>query len=140
NPVIILLAQNIGRTPSAVAMKLVNFASLDLVQQARQVRGLSNASQADREIWNEFNANPEKLAFESQQALQNIIGKSRNLLEDDISIPSGPTEIVRSVRTRLVQGFFRDAVLSSYEFRCSICDLDLPELLSASHIIQWNKN
>ncbi len=53
NPEIVSLAQNINRTPSAVAMKLVNFASFDPVHQARQITGLKNASRADREIWNE---------------------------------------------------------------------------------------
>jgi len=140
NPEIISLAQNISRTPSAVAMKLVNFASFDPVQQARQIRGLSNSSRADREIWDEFNANPEQLAFESQQALLQFTGKNEEIAEAEISLPSGPTESTRLVRTRLVQNFFRDAVLSSYEFKCAICNLDLPELLSASHIIPWSKN
>jgi len=40
NPEIIELARLIGRTPSAVAMKAVNFASLDPVQQARNIAGL----------------------------------------------------------------------------------------------------
>jgi putative restriction endonuclease len=140
NPEIIFLAQNIGRTPSAVAMKLVNFASLDPVQQARQIRGLSNASRADREIWYEFNANSEQLAFESQQALQNLSGNLRDTKRVERAVSSGPTEAFRTVRTRLVQGFFRDAVLSSYDFKCAICNLDLPELLSASHIIPWSAN
>ncbi len=140
NPEIISLAQNIGRTPSAVAMKLVNFASFDPVQQARQIRGLSNTSRADREIWDEFNANPEQLAFESQQALQQFTSEIAEVMEAEVALPSGPTESTRLVRTRLVQGFFRDAVLSSYEFKCAICGLDLPELLSASHIIPWSKN
>lgn len=140
NPEIISLAQNIGRTPSAVAMKLVNFASFDPVQQARQIRGLSNASRADREIWDEFNANSEQLAFESQQALQQFNSEIAEVTEAEVALPSGPTESTRLVRTRLVQGFFRDAVLSSYEFKCAICSLDLPELLSASHIIPWSKN
>lgn len=138
NPDIIFLSQRIGRTPSAVAMKLVNFASLDPVQQARHIRGLSNASQADRAIWEEFNANPEQFAFESQRVLQEVVRKDYE--EPDFSLPSGPTETVRTVRARLVQGFFRDAVLSGYDFRCAMCGYDLPELLNASHIIPWKNN
>lgn len=140
NPEIILLAQNIGRTSSSVAMKLVNFASLDPVQQARSIRGLSNASQSDRQIWDEFNANPERLAFESQKALRNLINNLPGTDETNIVIPSGPTEKDRTIRTRLVQGFFRDAVLSSYDFKCAICSLNLPELLNASHIIPWKSD
>jgi predicted restriction endonuclease len=140
NPEVISLAQSIGRTPSAVAMKLVNFASFDPVQQARQIRGLSNASRADREIWDEFNTNSELLAFKSQQARQQVASEKIEVTEVEKPLPSGPTENTSLVRTRLVQGFFRDAVLSSYEFKCAMCSLDLPELLSASHIIPWSQN
>ena len=45
---IIELASIIRRTPSAVAMKLVNFASLDPVHQRRNVHGLHNVSRSDR--------------------------------------------------------------------------------------------
>lgn len=139
NPEIISLAQQIGRTPSAVAMKLVNFASFDPAHQARAVRGLSNASRADREIWDEFNANPEKLAFESQQAF-NQIKEDITETAEILSLPLGDTETTRLVRVRLVQRFFRDAVLTSYDYCCAICHLDLIELLTASHIIPWSKN
>jgi len=56
-PIIIEVAEKLGRTPSSIAMKLSNFASLDPIQQARGIRGLSGASKADREIWNEFTGN-----------------------------------------------------------------------------------
>src|SRR5437016_8080352 len=74
NPEIVRLAQTVNRSPSAVAMKLVNFASLDPIHKARNVRGLSNVSQADREIWDEFNSNPESLAFESQRIFEQTVG------------------------------------------------------------------
>jgi putative restriction endonuclease len=51
NPEIINLANLIGRTPSSVAYKLVNFASLDPSLKARGIKGASNASNLDREIW-----------------------------------------------------------------------------------------
>ena len=50
-PPIVHLAGKIGRTPSAVAMKLSNFTSLDPVEAARDIKGLSGASNADRAIW-----------------------------------------------------------------------------------------
>lgn len=137
NPEIISLSQNIGRTPSAVAMKLVNFASFDPVQQARKVRGLSNASQADREIWNEFNNNSEKLAYESQKALVKF---NKGHFLSDVPDLTRPTERTRIVRTRLIQGFFRDAVLTSYNYSCAICKFDFLEFLVASHIIPWSQN
>ena len=121
-------------------MKLVNFASFDPTHQARNVRGLSNASRADQAIWGEFNANSELLAYESQQAYARITSAPLESEMEQVPVPSGPTESTRLVRTRLVQNFFRDAVLSSYEYRCAICQLDLLELLNASHIIPWSRN
>jgi hypothetical protein len=50
---IIALAEQLGRTPSAVAMKLCNFASLDPVERACGISGMVNVSQLDREIWAE---------------------------------------------------------------------------------------
>jgi putative restriction endonuclease len=40
-------------------------------------------------------------------------------------------------RTR-IQSFFRAAVLISYEQRCAVTGIALPELLVASHIIPWS--
>ena len=54
NPIIIEAAKKMGRTPSSLAMKLVNFASLDPVQRARGIRGLSGATKQDRAMWDEF--------------------------------------------------------------------------------------
>ncbi len=142
NPDIVRLAEKIGRSPGAVAMKLGNLASFDPVHQARGVQGLSNAGQGDKEIWNDFNADPESLAVESQGAFNRIVlGEVVPEVEArELTIPSGPTEATRTVRTRLVQGFFREAVLSSYGFQCAVCELNLAELLNASHIIPWGKN
>ena len=64
NAEIVELAQLIGRTPSAVAMKLVNFASLDPAIKSTGRAGLGNAGSLDREIWDEFQANWEGLAVE----------------------------------------------------------------------------
>ena len=53
---IIRVAEAIGRTPSALSMKLCNLASLDQAHQERGVKGLANASRGDREIWSAFEA------------------------------------------------------------------------------------
>lgn len=139
NPEVIALAHKIDRTPSAVAMKLVNFASFDPVHQARGVQGLSNASQGDRQIWEEFNSNPEQLAVESQETFNEVVLGIREREGKD-ELPPGMTETVRPVRVRLVQQFFRESVLASYDHRCSVCELGLSELLTASHIIPWSQN
>ena len=48
NPAVVELAKRIGRTPSSLAMKLVNFASLDPAITGSGRKGLGNASAADK--------------------------------------------------------------------------------------------
>ena len=50
NPDVIRLADKIGRTPSSIAMKLVNFASLDPEIIASGRTGLGNASATDKMV------------------------------------------------------------------------------------------
>ena len=119
-------------------MKAVNFASLDPAHQRRNVKGLSNASRQDRAIWEEFNADPNRLAGESEEAALRLGGLSPEPTEEIIEVPSGPSEkdLVRPVR--LLQSFFRRTVLASYKCTCAFCGLEFPALLNASHIIPWN--
>jgi putative restriction endonuclease len=140
NPEIISLANRIGRSPNALAMKACNFATLDPALRARGVRGLPNLSNADRDIWAEFASNSEALAAEAEQAASRI---DDNASKDRAA--SGPsqawadeTEIERIIRARRVQSFFRSAVLTSYNHSCAISGLAVPELLNASHIIPWS--
>lgn len=142
---IVELAQRLNRTPSALAMKLVNFASLDPTHRRRNVTGLKNASEGDREIFAEFSADWERLAFESEQATARLLSGAEPVAKE-VTARDGkaiepfelPTERERLVRVRLVQRFFRDAVLTSYGHRCAVCSISMPELLNASHIIPWS--
>jgi hypothetical protein len=52
NTDVIALAGAIDRTPSSVAMKLCNFASLDPKITSTGRKGLEGASKLDRKIWN----------------------------------------------------------------------------------------
>ena len=76
NPDIIELAKNTGRTPSALAMKMVNFASLDPFHRERNVKGLQHIGKLDKQIWEEFHKDWESLAFESQQSLARLNRKT----------------------------------------------------------------
>jgi putative restriction endonuclease len=137
NPDIVELSRKLGRTPSAVAMKACNFASLDPVQRARDRKALENVSQADRQLWQRFQRNPEEVASEAEAAYAEVTGRDAPALEMGLESPEGPSEISRMVRTRRVQGFFRDAVLISYDNRCALSEIAVPDLLNASHIIPW---
>ena len=140
NPVIVKLADSIGRTPSALSMKMGNFARLDPAHQSRNVGGLSHGGKADEKVWDEFHANWEALALESQLALQRLGAGAA--ADDELEPPAisgdAPSETTRPVRVRLVQRFFRQSVLSSYDYACTICELRLRNMLNASHIIPWS--
>ena len=66
NAIIIKYANIIGRSPSALNMKVGNFGRLDPELKKKGIVGLGNGSKLDEIIWNEFNGNWEKLAFESE--------------------------------------------------------------------------
>jgi hypothetical protein len=161
NPKIIALASHLDRTPSAIGMKACNFASLDPVQRERGITALANVSNLDKTIWSEFAANPESIAAEAEAAYDRLFsaesprprlggeGQVERVSRDadpsldaatEIELPTGLTEVERLVRTRRVQSFFRATVLTSYENRCALTGLDVPELLNASHIIPWSAN
>lgn len=140
NPEVIRLAQLLGRTPSSVARKLGNFGAFDPLLAERGISGLSHASKLDKEVWAEFSGDWDKLVSKSRELLDLKQADKVELLNDQapvISRPEGPTEKSATVLVRLYQSFFRKSVLASYEYRCCVCGIDLPQLLVASHIIPW---
>lgn len=144
NPIIVETAAKMGRTPSSLAMKLVNFASLDPVQQARGIRGLQGATKQDRTLWAEFQSNLSKLGTESEQMLHDLFTldetKEVDFLQRDkvrLVVPSGPTETQTTVKVRRGQQFFRQSVINAYGVRCCISGINVPSLLVASHIKPW---
>jgi putative restriction endonuclease len=142
NPEIIALSKILGRTPSAVSWKLANFARLDPGLKERKIAGASHGSKMDVEIWNEFNKNWNRLAFESERLLAEMTGKSiestSNL--DIVDLPKAGKERESIVKVRVNQSFFRKSVLAAYDFQCCITGLEITELLNASHIIPWSKD
>ncbi|GAB2904386.1 HNH endonuclease [Uliginosibacterium flavum] len=142
NPDIIRLAQAIERTPSAVAMKLVNFASLDPAITSTGRKGLDGASKLDREIWSEFHADWEGLAVECEILRRGIdLGPTADEA-DEFLLPEDFTGETRQVVTeqRIKQSFFRRAVLSGYHGRCCMSGVAESRLLIASHIVPWSKD
>jgi len=135
NPDVIRLAELIGRTPSAVSWKLVNFASLDPSLQARGIRGAINSSSLDKEIWAEFFNNWDDLAYESEILLANK-KQEKIRIEPELEIRDGLVK-ERLVKTRVNQSFFRATIMASYNQTCCISGIQQPELLIASHIRPW---
>jgi putative restriction endonuclease len=139
NPEIIQLSNLINRTPSAVAYKLVNFASLDPSLKARGVKGATNASKLDKEIWNEFFNNLESLSYESEK-LKAAKTHSSIEIENDIEedeLPGVGRVKEQIIKARVNQRFFRKSILASYNYTCCITGIQQPELIIASHIKPW---
>lgn len=130
------LAALLHRTPASVARKLGNFGAFDPQLAARNISGLTHGSKLDKEIWDEFNADWNSLtvrAFELRRE------REPQRAEDAMfTAPSGPSEKIVTVKQRLHQAFFRDAVMSSYNARCCVTGLAIPECLVAGHIVPWS--
>jgi putative restriction endonuclease len=143
NPAIKELAGLIGRTPGSVAYKLVNFASLDPVLKQRGIKGMSNASKLDKEVWNEYMHHWDEQYMEGEvllaQKKHTTLEKLYNIDLDEYKETDG-REINRTVKVRLNQSIFRGVVLSNYNNQCCITGMQIPELLVASHIAPWSKD
>ncbi len=138
NPDIVALAQRLGRTPGAVAMKACNLASLD---DSLPRQGLGNASRLDRQVWEEFLQDPEIILPVYQRQLGGP-DASPGLAEESGEelrppLPADQTERIVAVRQRLGQDFFRRMVLASWRERCPLTGVDDVRLLNASHIVPW---
>lgn len=132
------LADRLGRTPGAVAMKCCNLASLDETHARRGVSGLTGVSRTDRAIWSEFREAPESLCYEAATALAGYL-RVAPTPPDGTGMPEvagGEREAVRRIRTN--QWFFREMVLASYASGCAVCRLAVGQLLVAAHIVPWS--
>jgi putative restriction endonuclease len=139
NPDVIHLANLIDRTSSSIALKLGNLASFDPSLQARGIKGASNASKLDKEIWDEFYNNWDILPYESEKLLatkEHTSVESLNHIPEEEINKEGKTR-EQLVQVRVNQSFFRKAVLAAYNNTCCITGLNQKELLIAGHIRPW---
>lgn len=141
NPTIIKYANIIGRSPSALNMKVGNFGRLDPELKKQGIVGLGNGSKLDEIVWNEFNGNWEKLAYESELLIAKFQNKKvEEIIDDEIfEFPLG-TERETIIKQRVNQNFFRSTILSSYNIKCCITGLSISNFLVASHIIPWKED
>ena len=141
HPMIIEYAKILGRSPSALNMKVGNIGRLDPDLKKRGITGLVHGAKMEKEIWDEFYGNPEYLAYESEKIIARLSNKS---IEDSIAIktddlPQG-AERETIIKQRVNQSFFRSAVMSAYDFRCCISGVNIPQLVEACHIVDWSKD
>lgn len=141
NPLIIKYAQILGRTPSALNMKVGNIGRLDPDLKKKGITGLVHGAKMEEEVWKEFYGNPSALAYESEKLIAEF---SKRKIEDssDIEVDDLPKGEEREmiVKQRVNQAFFRSVVLSSYDFQCCISGVRTPELLEACHIVDWSSD
>jgi putative restriction endonuclease len=141
NPTIIKYANILGRSPSALNMKVGNFGRLDPELKKQGIVGLAHGSKMEEEVWEEFNGNWEKLAYESELLISKFAHKPiEEISEIETEDIKEGLERDTIVKQRVNQSFFRSTVLSSYYFKCCITGLSIPDFLIASHIVPWSKN
>lgn len=138
HPVIVRYAKILGRSPSALNMKVGNLGRLDKDLHARGITGLKHGAKMEEEVWNEFYGDPERLAFESERLLAVFSKKSIEESSgiDVMDLPKGEDRMTL-IKQRVNQSFFRQTVLSSYNFTCCISGVSNPNLVEACHISDW---
>lgn len=137
NPEVQELADLIDRTPASVARKLGNFGASDPGLREQRIAGLTHASKMDRAIWSEFSQDWNGLVWEASRLRLSMKKEKRS---EAFVQPSGPSEVLRTVKQRVHQAFFRSAVLSSYDQTCCVTGLRIPQCLVASHIVPWSED
>ncbi len=133
NHEIIKLAKSIGRTPSALSLKMANFAALDpTIHQ----KGMGNFSKSDGEIWVEFFAAPSSFLSKLPD-LEPIYEQTALPTDRFVHELREGVDVERTVKTRKNQNYFREMLFASYEGKCGLTHIAQPELLNASHIKPW---
>lgn len=135
HPEIVRVAKILNRTPSAVAMKVINFARFDPTLRVEGISGLAHGAKMEAEVWNAYAGRMDELSYEYNRLLN---GKAAPLGNDadEMPIPVG-LERVGIAKYRVNQSFFRRAVLSAYADTCCVTGIDDVRLLTASHIKPW---
>ncbi len=135
NQIIIDVAQKLGRSPSALAMKMGNLAHFDTTLQKENKTGLPHGSKMDEYVWTKY-ANDFTTLAEEREKLKAFLPKDVPTLP---KMHEGHTKKTLA-NYRQGQNFFHDAVFSAYNSTCCITGINVPELLIASHIKPWAKS
>jgi len=122
-------------------MKVGNFGRLDPDLKKQGIVGLSNGGKLEEAIWNEFNDNWDKLAYESEILIAQFQNKKiEEIIDIETTEFSTGKEREAIIRQRVNQSFFRSTILSSYNLKCCITGLSISDFLVSSHIVPWSKD
>lgn len=131
----------IGRSPSALNMKIGNIGRLDPELKKKDITGLTHGANMEELVWNEFNSDREKLVYEAEKIIEKLTNKSvENIYLQPEEIDYSSRDRTELVKTRINQNFFRSFVLSTCNNTCEITKIKINEFLVASHIKPWAKD
>ena len=131
------LAQLIGRTPNAVALRLVNYAACDpyIIESGRH--GMDGGKSTCLPYWEHYSVHKEELfmkAAELRAELQQQTLEQMLFIEHHDFVGKERETVIKQ---RVNQSAFRTMILTNYNERCAVTGIDIPKLLVASHIIPW---
>jgi putative restriction endonuclease len=144
SPEIRALAQALGRTPNAVALKAWNIAAHDEQRLASGKVGMQHSSKLDSLVWEEHAKHGDEFVLQAVSLLKKTL-KEAAYGEDhdavlfdvvDLDVPEGK-EREAVVAQRINQSYFRNTLLANYGGRCCMTGLTIEPLLVASHIKPW---
>ena len=139
HPEVIRVARLLGRSPASVHLKIGNFGSFDPELKKRGVVGLANVGALDRQVWEEFSGDWERLAQENARLVTEAEARQSSAGVATLEKTRDGEDRVRLSKARVNQQFFREAILAAYGGRCCVTGLAIPALLVASHIKPWAK-
>lgn len=133
------LAAAIGRTPSAVALKIWNIASYDENRRGEGKVGMRHGSRYDSEVWERYKEEGDSyLDLAIQWYLEATEPKTHEILEiENEEIPEGK-ERWSITAQRVNQQYFRNTLLENYRGACCLTGITVEPLLVASHIKPWS--
>lgn len=103
---------------------------------------MGHASSLDARIWNQLNENWDATAAEAANVYEHLSSQHGMLpgfdVIDDVPEIAEGKNISAMVKVRVNQARFLRAVLASYQSRCCISGLAMPQLLIACDIIPWS--
>lgn len=138
-PDVIELANLIGRSNNAVALRLVNYAACDPVIINSGRTGMVGGMSICKPIWDEYVNRKEELFYEAQQIKATLtnstVEKILKIKEKELQ----GQDRQAYVKQRINQQAFRSMILNIYEKSCAITGITVPDLLVASHIIPWSE-
>lgn len=143
NPDVQRLAQALGRTPDAVAMKLCNIAANDENRISAGRVGLAHGAKLDRTIWLDYRDGGDEFLDGALTELAGAIGHTSVEFDSLAAVSRGLEDLPEGrersslIRQRVNQSYFRNALIDNYEGKCCLTNLSISALLVASHIKPW---